>query len=114
MVLHISEQTMAAFVAQAAQREKQAFFGWWNARRDRLGLISEQDAQTLFAAASAAAADLGIGDNEEQRIFVMAAMMRILPKPTPRQEVLAYDAVFRDASDDERIAELIGLRDGAQ
>ena len=113
MVLKISPSTLAAFEAEAAAREQQAFFGWWNARRDRLGVISAADAQALYAAAREAARDVGIEDNNEQRIAVMAAAMRLLPRPTPRQEVLLYDAVFRDVSDDERIAELIALRDGA-
>ncbi len=113
MAIPISEVTLGAFTAKVAAQESRDFVGWWAQRRERLGPLEPAQANALLAAARSEAQDLGIENNDENRIFVMAAVMRLLPKPTPKQEILAIDAVFRHASDDERIAELIAIAQGA-
>lgn len=113
MAIPISEATLGAFAAKAAAQESRDFVVWWAQRRDKLGQLDPTQADNFLSAARSEAQDLGIENNDENRIFVMAAVMRLLPKPMPKQEILAIDAVFRHASDDERIAELIAIAQGA-
>ncbi len=110
MNFEISPEVFTAFEAEAEAQELRDFQQWWNTRTAVLGAaLSLEDAKARFAAARAEGAEVGLRDNEDNRLFLQAAAMQLLPQPTGEQWLLAIDAVLSPESDDERLARLVAL-----
>jgi len=110
MALPISESVVAAFRAQAQAADLNEFVVWWNTRRELLGTLRPDVAQGVFDRAVQEGRPAGIDDNQDHRVFLMAAALSLLPSPTPRTLILALDAIFAPADDDARLRDLAALR----
>ena len=110
MALEISPGVFAAFEAEAAKQEVDQFRQWWNARSAWLGApLTLDDARRRLEAARAEGREIGVNDNDDNRLFIEAAAMRLLPSPTGEQWLLATDIVFMPEDDDARVARLVAL-----
>ncbi len=108
----ISPQTVETFAAQVKSREADAFWHWWLARQSALGIITQDEAQALLARCYQEGPLVGIEDNEEGRLFLLAAMLRGNPAYDDVTVLLILDAIFADASEDERLRQIVALRNG--
>lgn len=110
MSFEITPEVFAAFEVEADAQELRDFMHWWNARTALLGApLSIADAKGRFAAARAEGREVGLSDNEDNRLFLQAAAMRLLPTPSAEQWLLAIDALFAPEIDDMRLAQLAAL-----
>ena len=110
MPMEISPSAMSAFEARARTQEVQQFAEWWNARAVSLGqLASMTEASALLESARIEGADIGLRDNEDNRLFLQAAATRLMPEPSSEQWLLATDAIFAPASDNDRFARLAAI-----
>lgn len=110
MTIYIRPETIAAFESEAVARELRDFVTWWNARLAVLGApITLQSGPSLMEAAKIAGAEIGIKDDEDNRLFLQAAAQRLMPSPTGEQWLLAADAILAPADDDQRLAQLVAI-----
>jgi len=109
-VLELSQQVVEAFEAEAAVQEIRDFAAWWNGRQRVLGTkLSLAQAHALFGAASEAGKEIGLVDNAENRLFLQAAALRLMPQPSAEQWLLIADAIFAPEDDDQRLKDLAVL-----
>jgi len=113
VTLEISPSVFAAFQADASRQEVEQFVQWWNVRSSSLGApLTMEGAHRTLEAARVEGREVGLTDNEDNRLFIQAAAMRLLPSPTGEQWLLATDVIFMPESDDARIARLVALAKG--
>jgi hypothetical protein len=110
MSFEIGPEVFAAFEAEVEAQELRDFMQWWNARTAVLGApLSLDNARTRLAAARVEGREIGLIDNEDNRLFLQAAAIRLLPQPSAEQWLLATDAVFAPDTDDTRLAQIAAL-----
>ncbi len=110
MTLEISPQSYSAFESAAAVEELRDFFEWWTSRETLLGVMPDLAiAKQVLGRAEEASLELGIDDNNNHRIFLTAALMRLIPVPTGSQWLRAIDAVFDEGGDDGRLADIVAI-----
>lgn len=110
MVLEIGPNVVDAFQAAADREELKAFVQWWTVFADSLGPPPPPEmAKQVLENAFEKAAELGIEENQDNRVFLQAAATRLMPGMSGQQYLLSADAFFSDESDADRVVQLVIL-----
>jgi hypothetical protein len=105
-MLHVSHQVIGAFERGLSTDDLGEFVRWWAGFPQLLPPADANTLAALLARARAQGAQLGIDDNQEHRLFIVAAAIRQIPRPDGRQYLLIADCVFDSDSDEDRLVEL--------
>lgn len=117
-MLEIRQHHLQAFSDQLRQQETDQFVVWWQALCGPIGPIDRALAERGLSAARAEASVYGLDADPEddpgrERLFVLAAVLRLMPAMNGTQFLLSADEVLASAPAAERISRLRAIAAGA-
>ncbi len=110
----ISDNTLNAFEQQARSRDDALVIQWYHAQGERLPQYGEADLRKLLAYSRERAAQLGIEEDELDRLRRLMAFHALLRDPNEQKWLLGVDAVFDSPSNDSAIAAFEQIKSSGQ
>lgn len=108
-MLKVSDAVVGAFERSLTKDEVEQFASWWGRWRGRLGTADASQLAANLANAQEQGPSLGIDDNRSNRLYMLAAAIRLIPEPDARQYLLIADVIFDSDADTGRIDLLASL-----
>ena len=113
-MLKISPEVMAAFDAQVDAQTQKRILALWMSNFAVLGAPPDYSGTAILVSGEALAKEYGVFDNDEERIFLCAAAVRLMPRLSGGQALLLGDILFADQDVQDRLNRLRSLADDPQ